>query len=136
MTTPKPKKSKKRETYKSWGVSDRKAKHSYKAESLPFAELEEGQSVEGTFQGRRQINIRDRNTHEHKDIWVYAFVDVDGTRFLISGRTMLDQAFDEVIEAQGGIDRLQGEDLRINRGDDERTSGGFTMGTYEIMILE
>jgi hypothetical protein len=131
------KKSKKREKYTPGSVSDRKARKSHKAESLPFAELEqEGSSIEGTFQGRKQITIKDRNTHLPKDIWVYRFVDESGNAFLISGRTMLDQAFEELAEEEGGLDRLIGEDLRINRGDDERTSGGFSMGTYEIMILE
>jgi hypothetical protein len=127
----------KRESYKAPVASERKAKRTFKAASLPFADLNSpGDSVEGTFQGRRQITIKDRVTREPKDIWVYTFTDEDGKRFLISGRTMLDQAMDELIESEGGLDRFIGSDLRINRGDDERTGSGFDMGTYEIMILE
>jgi hypothetical protein len=123
--------------FKPTAPEGRKVKKSYKAETLPFAELEEGQSVAGTFQGRKQITIRDRNTHEPKDIFIYKFMDISsGDGFAISGRFMLDEAFEKLAEELGGFDRLEGEDVCINRGEDEKTGGGNRMGTYEIQILE
>jgi len=129
--------AKKKQMYKPNAGDPKKVGKSYKAQSIPFAELEEKTSVVGTYQRRRQINIKDRISKEPKDIWIYIFSDVKtGDKFAITGRTMLDQAFDEMIEAEGGEDHVIGLDMRINRGENERTSGGFDMGTYEIMVLE
>jgi hypothetical protein len=115
----------------------RKVRKSYKADRLPFAELDEGESITGTFQGRKQITIKDRKTQNPKDIWIYKFADVDsGEGFAISGRFMLDEAFEKLAEDEGGFERLEGEEVRIERGEDEKTGGGNRMGTYEIQILE
>lgn len=116
---------------------ERKVKKSYRAETLPFAELDENSSISGTFQGRKEITIKDRKTQQPKDIFIYKFADMEsGDGFAISGRFMLDEAFEKLAEELGGFDRLEGEDIRIERGEDEKTGGGNRMGTYEIQILE
>lgn len=117
--------------------SGKKAQRSYKAEMLPFVEINEGASITGTFQNRRMITIRDRITKDPKDIWIYSFRDVNnGSKFAVSGRTMLDQAFDAMFEAEGGIEKIIGREIRIERGEDSNTSAGFNLGTYEVSLLE
>jgi hypothetical protein len=118
-------------------ATERKVRKSVKPETLPFAELDEGGSVAGTFQGRKEITIKDRKTQEPKDIFIYKFSDLDsGDGFAISGRFMLDEAFEKLAEEEGGFDRLIGEDIRIDRGEDEKTGSNNRMGTYEVSILD
>lgn len=117
-------------------AKDSRKGKSFKAEQLPLAQLDEGDTLVGTFQGRKQMNVMNPKTKERNDVWFYRFRDKNGTGFAVSGRTMLDQAFDDAAEQMGGIDELVGLDLRINRGDDVETGAGNTMGSYELVVLE
>lgn len=119
-------------------ASNRKAKKSYKADSVPLAELNAGDSISGTFQGRKLVEgVMNPITKTPNDVWFYNFVDLEtGDRFAVSGRAMLDQAFEDAATAEGGIERLIGVDMTINRGEDQKTGRNFNLGTYEIVILE
>ena len=128
--------TKKKAKFKPTAV-ERKVRKSVKPETLPFAELDEKESIVGTFQGRKQITIKDKKSQQPKDIFIHKFKDLEsGEGFAISGRFMLDEAFEKMAEEEGGFDRLEGEDIRIERGEDEKTGGGNRMGTYELSILE
>lgn len=127
---------KKKDKYVQTGQDDNRKGKSFKAEQLPLATLDEGDTLVGTFQGRKQMNVMNPKTKERNDVWFYRFRDKKGVGFAVSGRTMLDQAFDDCAEQSGGIEELVGMDLRINRGEDVETGAGNTMGSYELIVLE
>jgi hypothetical protein len=127
----------KKKTYSQAASKDPRTKgRSFKADSVPLAELNAGDTVVGTLQGRKQVSVINKYTKEPNDVWFYIFTDESGNKFAVSGRAMLDNAFEDASQALGGFEKLVGEDIRINRGDDEKTGQGFNLGTYEIIVLE
>lgn len=109
---------------------------SYKGELPPQAKVEVGDVVAGYFVAMKTITMKDQNTHEPKDVRVYTLRDKDGKKFAVLGRTMLDTAFDEVIEREGGLETMQGMVVRIERAEDTKLKGGRTLGNYEITCWE
>jgi hypothetical protein len=110
---------------------------SFKGEMPPWHELKEKDSVIGIYQGYKMLTIKDNETGKEKEIRVYQFRDVtdDTKRFAVSGRSLLDAAFDMAWESVGGEERLQGETLAIERGEDTKT-GKKRIGNYELTIME
>lgn len=49
---------------------------------------------------------------------------------------MLDQAFDDMYEAENGEANVVGLNMLIRRGPDKKLSNRRTMGTYEIEVWE
>jgi hypothetical protein len=49
---------------------------------------------------------------------------------------MLDQAFEDMYDAEGGYDKCVGLNIKISRGEDEELPGKRTMGTYELSVWE
>lgn len=109
---------------------------SYKPEGGKSVTIEAGDSIEGVFQGEKEIQITDQNTKAKKDVRVFQFRSPDGERFVILGRSMLDQAFDDLYEAEGGEEKAIGLNMRITRGEDKKLPGKRTMGMYEINVWE
>lgn len=66
----------------------------------------------------------------------YAFRDDAGKPFVILGAVLLDNAFEKVFEGEGGVERCQGLNMKIERGADQKLPGKRTMGTYEISVWE
>ena len=108
----------------------------YKGELPPQAKLDEGDAVAGFFVSMKTITIKDQNTREDKDVRVYTFSDKQDKKFAILGRTMLDHAFDDVAEHEGGIEGMKGMIVRIERGEDTPLKGGRTLGNYAITCWE
>lgn len=108
----------------------------YKADLPKSVPLDAGNEVEGVFQNAKSTTITDKRTKEEKEVMVYTFRDAKGVRFAVLGRFNLDMAFEEVFEREGGMEKCQGLNMRITRGDDSKLSGGRTMGNYEISVWE
>lgn len=108
----------------------------YKPESGRSVTIEVGESIEGVFQGEKTITITDQNTKEKKDVRVFQFRDADGLKFVILGRSMLDQAFDDMYEAEGGEEKAIGLNMRISRPEDKKLPGKRTMGIYALDVWE
>lgn len=105
----------------------------YSGELPEQAKLEEGDVVSGIFVGMKIITIKDQNTKQDKDVRVYTFKDKVGEKFAVLGRTMLDTAFDNVFENEGGDpSSIIGLVVRIERGKDTKLKGGRTLGNYDI----
>ena len=115
--------------------ADRKSRN-YSPDPGKSVTIEVNDSIEGVYQGEKTITITDQNTKEKKDIRMFQFRTSAGDRFVILGRTMLDQAIDEMYEAEGGEEKCIGLNMRISRGADEKLPGKRTMGTYEIEVWE
>ena len=116
--------------------ADGRKTRNYKPESGRSVTIEVGDSIEGVFQGEKTITITDQNTKEKKDIRMFQFRDADGLRFVILGRSMLDQAFDDLYEAEGGEEKAIGLNMRISRPEDRKLPGKRTMGIYSIDVWE
>ena len=117
-------------------LAERKRERSYKPETGESVTIEAGESVEGVFQGEKEVTITDQNTKEKKDIKVYQFRDSNGKKFVILGRAMLDQAFEDMYESEGGHEKCIGLNIRVARGEDKKLPGKRTMGTYELSVWE
>lgn len=105
----------------------------YTGELPEQAKLEEGDIVSGIFLGMKQISLKDQNTKQDKDVRVYTFKDAEGEKFAILGRTMLDTAFDNVVEGEGGdYASIVGMIVRVERGKDTKLKGNRTLGNYFI----
>lgn len=115
---------------------DERKGRAYRAEMAKSVTIEPGDQIEGVFQGEKEVSITDHNTGVKKDVRVYQFRDRDGKKFVVLGRFMLDQGFDELYEKEGGHDKVVGCNIAISRGDDEKLPGKRTMGTYELTIWE
>jgi hypothetical protein len=94
----------------------------------------EGEEIRGIFIQLKESQIKDRRTKELKMIRVYTIQLSDNTMARIGSRSMLDDAFDEMVELLGGIDNMKGKDISFIRGADVETSDGNPMGTYEVIV--
>jgi hypothetical protein len=105
----------------------------FKGEMPEFHKLEENEDIRGVYQGYKEITIKDKEKGE-KLIRVYRFRDPDDEKkkFALSGRSLLDMAFDEMFEAVGA-DAVIGEVLHIFRGKDSK-NGANRIGNYEIEL--
>lgn len=100
-----------------------------------FTEFVEGEEITGTFISMEEIEIKDRKPpYEMKTIRVYNLKLDDGSKARISGRALLDSAFEEIAEELGGISKLSGMRLSLIRGEDIENTEGNNMGTYEIIV--
>jgi len=66
----------------------------------------------------------------------YSFRDENGKKRVLLGRAMLDSAFEEMFEQEGGMDKCIGLNIKIERGEDEKLPGRRTMGTYDLTVWE
>lgn len=96
--------------------------------------IEIGEEIRGKFVHMKNVDITDRETRLKKPIRVYV-IDTPEGRVSIGSKVLLDQLFDEVALAFGGIEKLTGKELVITRGEDVETAGGQSMGTFEISVL-
>lgn len=94
----------------------------------------EGEEIRGKFFHMKEVEIKDRRTKVKKTIRVYVLQLEDGTMARIGSRALLDDAFDEVVSAYGGIENLNGKDVSFIRGEDVATGDGNPLGTYEIIV--
>lgn len=117
-------------------AGERRKLRNYKGELAPSVSIKAGESIEGVFQGEKTIELTDQETGADKDVRVFMFRDFDGKPFVILGRTMLDQVFDDVYKAERGVDNAIGLNMKISRGEDEKLTGKRTMGTYSIEVWE
>ena len=100
-----------------------------------FTEFVEGEEITGIFVSMEEIDIKDRKPpYETKTIRVYNLKLEDGTKARISGRALLDSAFEEIAEELGGISKLEGMKISLVRGEDTENTEGNNMGTYEIIV--
>src|SRR6516162_732866 len=97
----------------------RKSKLVIKGEQAPQKKLEgPGDSILGYFQGYKIAMMADSQVDGGKKaVRYYQFheEDDDTKRFVVSGRLMLDDAFDQVVTKLGGIDALLGELVEFRR---------------------
>ena len=112
---------------------------SFKKTGEGFTPINEGEEIRGTFVRMRNVSIVDRNSGERKTIKAYDLTLADGTKVSISGRALLDDAFNDVFDAVPH-DKLIGQEISIIRGEDVETATtettGNMMGTYEVLIWE
>lgn len=94
----------------------------------PFVE---GEEIKGKFIHMKTVEIKDKRSHQLKTIRVYVVELEDGNTARIGSRTLLDDAFDEVISVYGDI---AGKTISFIRGEDKELENGGTMGTYEIIV--
>lgn len=94
----------------------------------PFVE---GEEIKGKFVHMKTVEIKDKRTHQLKNIRVYVMELEDGTMARIGSRALLDDAFDEVISVYG---QIEGKTISFIRGEDKDLEGNATMGTYEIIV--
>lgn len=109
---------------------------SFRADTTGFYELNEGETLKGVFLGRRQATIKDKRTKAMKEIWVYRLRDEEGKIINLGGRSLLDRAYDDMVDEAFGSSEsgVKGLRMQINRGENSKTSEGNPMGTYEILI--
>lgn len=112
---------------------------SFKKSGEGFTPLAAGEEIRGKFLRMRSVTIRDRETHQPKTILAYDLKLEDGSTASISGRALLDDAFNDVFAAIPQ-EKLSGQEISIIRGEDVETSTteqtGNMMGTYEILVWE
>lgn len=111
-------------------------RRTYQADGGRSVSIEAGDEIAGVFQGEKEITITDSKKGTTKDVRVFMFRDSKGDKFVVLGRTMLDQAFDDMYEAEGGYEKVIGLNVQINRGQDKKLPGKRTMGTYELSVWE
>jgi hypothetical protein len=121
---------------------------SYKNDGSGFDEFNEGDEIQGILVSIRDHQITDKRTKKPKDIRVYSIRVGDGTVKKIGGRSLLDRMFDDIMDENGGFavenrrysgagyEYVQNRAIKLNRGDDTKTSEGNPLGTYEIGIEE
>lgn len=117
----------------------RKSKFKVVGEMPPLRKLEgAGDSAIGIFQGIKAQEIKDKETGVQKMVRFYLFREEDDEKkkFVVSGRMMLDQAFDSVAELAGGVDVLEGEVMEFRRLKDTKRDGAKRLGNYEVEVYE
>jgi hypothetical protein len=113
-----------------------KTPRSFKRSGEGFTPLNENEEITGKFVRMRNITITDRLTHDKKTIRAYDLEAENGEAFCISGRALLDDAFNDVFESVPK-EKLAGQTITIKRGEDVDTpTEGNRMGTYEILLWE
>lgn len=109
---------------------------SFKKTGEGFTPIAEGEEIRGKFIRRRNVTITDRKTQERKTIFAYDLRLEDGSTASISGRALLDDAFNDVFDAIPQ-EKLAGQEVSIIRGEDVETpTEGNMMGTYEVLVWE
>lgn len=117
-----------------------KVKMKVKGEQAPQKKLEgPGDTVIGIYQGYKVSMLDDDNADDgKKPVRFYEFRETDDQtkRFVVSGRLMLDDAFDRVFEEFKGSDGLKGEMVRITRVADTKLDPKRRMGNFEVEVYE
>lgn len=109
---------------------------SFKKTGEGFTPIEVGEEIRGKFVRMRSVTITDRKTGDRKTIKAYDLKLEDGSNASISGRALLDDAFNDVFDAIGQ-DKLAGMEISIIRGEDVETpTEGNMMGTYEVLVWD
>jgi len=109
---------------------------SFKKTGEGFTSIEIGEEIRGKFVRRRNVTITDRKSGDRKTICAYDLTLDDGSNVSISGRALLDDAFNDVFDAIGQ-DKLTGREISIIRGEDVETpTEGNMMGTYEVLVWD
>ena len=132
----------KKETENSFpSSSERKIRAQKKGEQLPQVKLEKpGDEASGYFQGFKIAMLDDEKAGK-KPVRYYEFVDVidPKKRFVVSGRLMLDMAYDDVLRDIQETDpdfHMEGELITLRRLDTTKLKGGRTLGNYEVIVYE
>jgi hypothetical protein len=109
---------------------------SFKKTGEGFTPIQVGEEIRGKFVRMRHVTITDTKTHERKTINAYDLKLEDGSTASISGRALLDDAFNDVFDAIPQ-DKLAGQEISIIRGEDVETpTEGNMMGTYEVLVWD
>lgn len=110
----------------------------YASDSGKFYELNPGESVSGVFLGLRRATIKDRRTHQMKEINVYRIRQDDETVVNLGGRTLLDRQFADAIDDMylGEADKARGVRIIINRLPDSRTADNNPLGMYQLFLQD
>ena len=106
-------------------------KRSFTSNAIGFTPIEIGEEITGKFVSMRLITIPDRDTREKKQVRAYNLETENGP-VQICSKALLDQLYDEVVDAMGP---LNGKDVTIRRGEDVDTVGGQSMSTWTIDVL-
>lgn len=108
----------------------------FKGDQPPSVSLAPGESKKGTFQNAKEINILDKRTNRRKDLWQYRFRDENGKPYVILGRPMLDSAFENLFEQEGGIEACRGLVVEVTRTGNTDLDDERSMGNYELSVEE
>lgn len=118
----------------------RKSLLKLKGEQLPQKKLENaGDIVSGVFLGYKVIMLDDMDSpNGQKPVRYYEFHEEgnEDAQFVVSGKLMLDQAFDTAVRKMKGIDKLQGKFLEFSRQADTKLDAKRSLGNYMIEIFE
>jgi hypothetical protein len=124
------------------GSKTRKVKHrSTGAE--PFKLDRAGVSFVGRLKDMRIKNLAGKNK-EPEPTRLYYFEGEDGKTYFITGKSMLDDQFDELAMKEsdgrsveeGGISALVGSWFEVARHEDTETRAGNTLGNYSLTMYE
>src|SRR4029077_14408859 len=118
----------------------RQSKLPIKGGQAPQVKLEvAGDSAIGFYHGYKIADLPDTNhPGGTKAVRFYEFREEEDElkKFVVSGRLMLDEAFDAVVAKLGGVENLVGELVQFTRLADTRLTGKKRMGNYEIEVFE
>ena len=108
------------------------------SELPPVRKIKENSRIVGIFQSFKMTTITDTNTHLPKEVPVYSFRDAkDSTQkfAVLGGRVGMDAAFSDLADENGGWERLKGQMVCIERGEDSERSNGAagSIGNYTLM---
>lgn len=110
-----------------------------KAKTGAFTSFVEGETITGKFLRVKETQIIDRISKQPKVIRIYKILLADGSTSSIGGRTMLDDAFDDVCALKGGWESMIGKEVIFTRGedvelDDDTTNEVKHLGTYTVVF--
>jgi hypothetical protein len=120
----------------------------YKNDGSGFDDFKQGQTITGVLVSIREHGITDKRTKQPKDIRVYSIRMEGDVMCRIGGRTILDRMFDDIMDEHGGFvvtnrrysgpgyDFLKDRVVRLERGEDTRTSDKNPLGTYSVGVEE
>lgn len=98
--------------------------------------IRENSRVVGIFVNFKMTSITDINTHKPKDVQVYTFRDAKTKEkfAILGGRVGLDSAFSDLADDCGGWDKLAGQMVVVERGEDSERSNGAagSIGNYSL----
>jgi hypothetical protein len=121
-------------------ATKRKSVLKVKGEQLPQKKLEQpGDMTSGLFVGYKVISLDDMDSaNGKKDVRYYEFAEEGNSdkRFVVSGKLMLDQAFDTAARKLGGVDRMKDKIVQFTRLEDTRLDARRSLGNYEIEVFE
>ena len=119
---------------------ERKSIFKAQGEQYPQKKLERpGDMTSGVFLGYKVISLDDMDSpNGKKDVRYYEFHEEgnEDKMFVVSGKLMLDNAFDTAVRKLGGIDRLKNCIVQFTRDPDSRLDAKRSMGNYTIEVFE